>query len=72
LDNDETDQRTGISVDAVKKTQRAWIKFRDAWVAFAKEKFPSTNPEVWLLWLTQNRTKMLLEINELYDSEGGY
>jgi uncharacterized protein YecT (DUF1311 family) len=67
---DNTDQGTGISVDAVKKTQRAWIKFRDAWVAFAKEKFPSTNPEVWLLWLTQNRTKMLLQINELYDTTG--
>lgn len=34
-----------VTKDGIRKTQRAWLHYRDAWVDFAKIKFPSFAPE---------------------------
>lgn len=48
-----------VTKDDIKKAQRAWLKFRDAWVIFAKQKYPSVATAAWKTWLTKDRTKLL-------------
>lgn len=47
--------------EGIKKTQRAWLKYRDAWVDFAQQKYPEVLAVSWKTWLTQNRITMLEE-----------
>jgi uncharacterized protein YecT (DUF1311 family) len=44
------------------KAQRAWIGYRDAFVAFAKAASPRTAPEAVAAQLTRERTKALVEL----------
>jgi len=44
-----------IRLDGIHQAQRAWIKYRDAWVAFAKVRYPHTDTNAWLTLLTRNR-----------------
>lgn len=48
-----------VTKDGIKKTQRAWIKYRDAWVALVKASNGAA--DTWSAWLTEERTKMLAE-----------
>jgi uncharacterized protein YecT (DUF1311 family) len=50
-----------VTVAGIKQTERAWIRYRDAWVTFAGIKYPTTNPETWKTLLTRERIKMLRE-----------
>lgn len=40
----------------IKESQKAWLKYRDAWVVFAKQKYPSVSAAAWKTWLTLTRT----------------
>ncbi|MBS0349799.1 MAG: DUF1311 domain-containing protein [Proteobacteria bacterium] len=57
-------QFTMGSIDraGVKKTQLQWLKYREAWVEFGKQKYPKVTPESWRAWLTKKRVKMLQEL----------
>jgi uncharacterized protein YecT (DUF1311 family) len=46
--------RTGI-----RDAQRAWLRYRDAFLAFARVKWPGVSSESLAAWLTIERTKML-------------
>ncbi|PSJ41689.1 lysozyme inhibitor LprI family protein [Allosphingosinicella deserti] len=46
--------RTGI-----RDAQRAWLRYRDAFLAFAKVKFPAVASDSLAAWLTDKRTEML-------------
>lgn len=46
---------TTISKEGVKNTQRAWLKYRDAWVDFGHIKYPSVTPQSWKALLTERR-----------------
>lgn len=48
-----------VAKDGIRTTQRAWLRYRDAWVAFAKVKYPSITPDSIRAWLTQKRTAEL-------------
>ena len=50
---------TTITPAGVKTTQRAWLRYREAWVTFGQIKYPSVAPESWRTWLTKERIKML-------------
>jgi uncharacterized protein YecT (DUF1311 family) len=50
-----------VSYDGIKKTQKLWLKYRDAWVAFAKVKQPTLSKFAVLKWQTEKREKMLAE-----------
>lgn len=52
-----------ITRQGIKKTQLAWLKYRDTWVNFGKIKYPQINPQDWQTWLTQQRITMLQELN---------
>lgn len=51
-----------IHADGVRETQRSWLPYRDAWVAFAAARYPDTPADAWRAWLTRVRTKALIEI----------
>ena len=50
---------TSVTPNGIKLAQRAWIRYRDAWVRFGAVKYPGVPPESWKTWLTEQRTKML-------------
>ncbi len=51
-----------VTREGIKKTQRAWIVYRDAWVAFASAKYKRVAPESIKTHLTRKRTIMLTEL----------
>jgi uncharacterized protein YecT (DUF1311 family) len=44
-----------IRPEGIQKAERAWLKYRDAWVAFAKLHYPQTSSSAWRTLLTRNR-----------------
>lgn len=50
-----------ITADGLRTTQRSWLRYRDAWVALAAVRWPAMPKEVWLAWLTEARTRALVE-----------
>lgn len=55
---DEADFGTVKKTD-IRNVQRAWIRYRDAWIAFAKAAFPAASPDSVAAWLTKKRTEDL-------------
>lgn len=51
-----------IGPDGVRETQRAWLRYRDAWVRFAAQRWPGTPADAWKAWLTEERTEALAEL----------
>jgi uncharacterized protein YecT (DUF1311 family) len=45
----------------IRGAQRAWLRYRDAFLAFARLKFPSAPGDSLAAWLTDQRTKILAE-----------
>lgn len=48
-----------VQPGGIREAERAWLKYRDAWVAFAKLRYPSVPAAAWLVLLTNNRTGIL-------------
>ena len=44
-----------IRPEGIQKAERAWLKYRDGWVAFVKVHYPQTSSSSWLTLLTRNR-----------------
>lgn len=44
-----------IRPEGIQKAERAWITYRDAWVAFAKVHYLQTDSSAWLSLLTRDR-----------------
>jgi hypothetical protein len=43
----------------IRDTERSWLRYREAWIAFAKLRYPTTAPNARLQWLTATRTERL-------------
>jgi len=50
---------TTVTPEGIKVAQRAWLRYRDAWVAFGAIKYPTVSGDSWRTWLTLERVKML-------------
>ncbi|WP_288381308.1 lysozyme inhibitor LprI family protein [uncultured Massilia sp.] len=48
-----------IRFDGVQRTQRSWLAYRDAWVAFGKVKYPQVSANAWRAYFTRKRIAML-------------
>lgn len=48
-----------VTADGVRDTQRAWLRYREAWVVFAATRWPDTTGDAWRAWLTDTRTAAL-------------
>ena len=52
-----------VTNEDIKLSQRAWLKYRDAWLIFARQKYPSVTEAAWKTWLTSERTAQLKDDN---------
>lgn len=50
-----------VTREGIRATQRAWLRYRDAWVEFAATKYPSVASDSVLTWLTEKRSAALEE-----------
>jgi hypothetical protein len=48
-----------ITRESVRKSQDEWLRYRNAWIAFGRQKYPSVTEQSWKAWLDQDRTVML-------------
>jgi uncharacterized protein YecT (DUF1311 family) len=48
-----------VQKDGIRGAQRAWLRYRDAFLAFAAVKFPSVPRDSLAAWLTEKRVRML-------------
>jgi uncharacterized protein YecT (DUF1311 family) len=48
-----------VQQEGIRNAERAWLKYRDAWLAFAKLRYPAVPSESWLALLTTDRTLIL-------------
>lgn len=48
-----------VRKEDIRATQRKWISYRDAWVRFARLKYPAWDPIAVQTWLTRTRTREL-------------
>lgn len=55
------DSPGAVTKAGVRGAQRAWLRYRDAFLAFAAVKFPNVTRDSLAAWLTQKRTAMLSE-----------
>jgi hypothetical protein len=50
-----------VTRSGIKKTEREWLRYRDAWVKFAREKYPQVDSAAIATWLTLKRSGQLQE-----------
>lgn len=62
--NLDSEVAASVSRRGVKETQRKWIKYRDAWLAFAIVKFPTVSKYSLNATLTADRISRLKKIPE--------
>lgn len=48
-----------VQPGGIRDAERAWLKYRDAWIAFAKLRYPTCDPNAWLTLLTNDRIAVL-------------
>jgi uncharacterized protein YecT (DUF1311 family) len=48
-----------VTIEGIRNAQRAWLRYRDAFAAFAAVKFPSVSRDTIVALLTRKRTEML-------------
>ena len=53
---------TGITKDGIRKTEKAWLNYRDAWVKFAALHYPAVSQQTIETWLTLQRSAVIKEI----------
>ncbi|WP_283745909.1 lysozyme inhibitor LprI family protein [Sideroxydans sp. CL21] len=55
---------SALTKDGVKKTQRLWLKYRDAWVEYGHLRYPSVPAHAWKAMLTERRNTQLTETDK--------
>jgi hypothetical protein len=48
-----------VQPDGIRDAERAWLNYRDAWVTFARLRYPAISAEAWLTLLTNDRVAIL-------------
>ncbi len=56
---DDTGPMGTVTADGIRTAQRAWLAYRDAWVAFAAAAYPAWDPDGAAAWVTMKRADML-------------
>ncbi len=51
-----------VSDEGVKTAQLTWLKYRDAWVAFGRVRYPAVSAPSWEAMLTKRRIEQLAEL----------
>jgi hypothetical protein len=48
-----------VTRQSVQKSEDAWSRYRSAWIAFGRQKYPGVSEQSWKAWLDTDRTVML-------------
>jgi uncharacterized protein YecT (DUF1311 family) len=48
-----------VQPEGIREAERAWLRYRDLFVAFAQSRYPQISKEGWLTLLTRDRTTVL-------------
>ena len=56
------DYAGAVEKDGIRDTQRLWLKYRDAWLAFGAVHYPSVTSDTWAALLTARRNAQLEEL----------
>lgn len=48
-----------VQPDGIRKAERAWLKYRDAWIAFAEVHYPVVSRDAWFALLSNDRISVL-------------
>jgi hypothetical protein len=59
LEDERQYDAPGISVATLQNAQRAWLRYRDAFLAFAAVKYPRVARESLAAWITRNRSEII-------------
>jgi hypothetical protein len=54
-----------VQAQGVQKTELAWLEYRTAWLALVAEARPGANRGAYKAWITERRTKMLKDLQDL-------
>jgi hypothetical protein len=49
-----------VTREGIRDAQRAWLRYRDSFLAFASVKYPKISRDSLAAWLTDKRTAMLI------------
>jgi len=47
-----------VTPDGIRTAQRAWLRYREAWVTFGQLKYPSVTADNWRAWVTEQRIEI--------------
>ena len=53
-----------VEAAGIKKTELAWIPYREAWLSLVAEAKQGAKREAWKAWFAEKRTKMLEELRD--------
>ena len=59
LEDERQYDAPGISVESLQNAQRAWLRYRDAFLAFAAVKYPRVPRASVAAWITRNRSDII-------------
>ncbi len=48
-----------VTRESIGKSEKEWHRYRNAWIAFARQKYPSISEQSWKVWLDQQRVTTL-------------
>jgi hypothetical protein len=48
-----------VTRQSVQKSEDSWSRYRSAWIAFGRQKYPGVSEQSWKAWLDTDRTVML-------------
>jgi hypothetical protein len=63
LEDERLYDAPGMSVASLQNAQRAWLRYRDAFLAFARVKYPGVARESLAAWITRNRSEIIPGLN---------
>ena len=59
LEDERQYDAPGMSVESLQNAQRAWLRYRDAFLAFAAVKYPRVGRASLAAWITRNRSEII-------------
>lgn len=51
-----------VNPQGIRDAERAWIRYRDAWVAFGTQKYPAAGVDAWRTYFTRERAQALKDL----------
>ena len=55
----QQDYAGAVKPEGIRDAERAWLKYCDAWIAFAKVRYPGIRGDAWLTLLSNDRTSVI-------------